>query len=236
MDLQLIAIKIFRVLFIFVSLLPISIYAKGIEIGDKQVLESKILGEEREYFISLPTSYNQNNYSSYPVLYLLDGDMNSFFQVFSGMVNQMSVDASPTIPEMIVVGIVSQNRVRDSSPTHPLIQYGGTKNEALHITGGADKFIQFIKEELIPKINQNYRTSAYKVLVGYSFAGLPVIQSLYTTPETFNAYLAIDPSMWWDDQHMLKQLSHFYQSPKLNKRRLFVATTTRVTEVYPKEN
>lgn len=236
MDLQLIAIKIFRVLFIFVLLLPISIYAKGIEIGDKQVLESKILGEEREYFISLPTSYNQNNYSSYPVLYLLDGDMNSFFQVFSGMVNQMSVDASPTIPEMIVVGIVSQNRVRDSSPTHSLIQYGGTKNEALHITGGADKFIQFIKEELIPRINQNYRTSAYKVLVGYSFAGLPVIQSLYTTPETFNAYLAIDPSMWWDDQHMLKQLSHFYQSPKLNKRRLFVATTTRVTEVYPKEN
>jgi predicted alpha/beta superfamily hydrolase len=152
------------------------------------------------------------------------------------MVNQMSVDASPTIPEMIVIGIVSQERVRDSSPTNSLTQYGGIKNQALDITGGADKLIHFIKDELIPTIDQNYRTSDYRLLAGYSFTGLPVIQSLFIMPDTFNAYIAIDPSMWWDNQFMLKQLDSFYQTPSLNKRRLFVATSERVSEVYPKDN
>jgi len=82
------------------------------------------------------------------------------------------------IPEMIVVGIVSQNRVRDSSPTNSLTQYGGTKNQALNVTGGADMFIQF----------------------------------------------------------MLKRLEPFYQTPSLDKRRLFVATSNRVSDIYPKNN
>ena len=219
-------------------LLSLNFYvnANDIKIGEKNTIQSSVLEEEREYWVSLPKSYNNNEYTKYPVLYLLDGDMHSFFQTFSGMVNQMSVDASPTIPEMIVVGIVSQKRVRDSSPTNSLTQYGGTKNQALHVTGGSGKFIHFIKHELIPKIDLNYRTSDYRLLTGYSFTGLPVIQSLFTTPDTFNAYIAIDPSMWWDNQFMLKQLASFYQPPALDKRRLFVATSNRVTTVYPKEN
>lgn len=220
-------------LFIFLSL---NVYASDIKIGEKNTIQSKKLKEKREYWVSLPKSYDSNNYTKYPVLYLLDGGMHSFFQTFSGMVNQMSVDASPTIPEMIVVGIVSQNRVRDSSPTNSLTQYGGTKNQALNVTGGADKFIHFIKDELIPTIDLNYRTSDYRLLTGYSFTGLPVIQSLFTTPDTFNAYIAIDPSMWWDNQFMLKQLEPFYQTPSLDKRRLFVATSDRISATYPKDN
>jgi predicted alpha/beta superfamily hydrolase len=228
-------VKVLSPLILFI-ILSLNVYANDIKIGEKKTLQSNTLKEKREYWVSLPKSYNNNSYTKYPVLYLLDGDMHSFFQTFSGMVNQMSVDASPTIPEMIVVGIVSQNRVRDSSPTNSLTQYGGTTNQGLNITGGAEKFIHFIKNELIPIIDLNYRTSDYRVLTGYSFTGLPVIQSLFATPETFNAYIAIDPSMWWDNQFMLKQLKPFYQNPALAKRRLFIATSDRVTEVYPKEN
>lgn len=228
-------VKVLTSIILFI-LLSFSVDANDIKIGEKNTLQSNILKEKREYWISLPKSYKNNNYTIYPVLYLLDGDMHSFFQTFSGMVNQMSVDASPTIPEMIVVGIVSQNRVKDSSPTNSLTQYGGTKNQALNVTGGADKFINFIKSELIPTIDLNYRTSDYRLLTGYSFTGLPVIQSLFTTPDTFNAYIAIDPSMWWDNQFMLKQLEPFYQNPSLNKRRLFIATSERVSGVYPEEN
>jgi predicted alpha/beta superfamily hydrolase len=226
------------ILFILFILLSVDAKAKAndIKIGEKNSVYSSVLKEKREYWVSLPKSYNKNSYTKYPVLYLLDADMHSFFQIFSGMVNQMSVDASPTIPEMIVIGIVSQERVRDSSPTNSLTQYGGIKNQALDITGGADKLIHFIKDELIPTIDQNYRTSDYRLLTGYSFTGLPVIQSLFITPDTFNAYIAIDPSMWWDNQFMLKQLDSFYQTPSLNKRRLFVATSERVSEVYPKDN
>jgi predicted alpha/beta superfamily hydrolase len=228
-------VKVITPLFLLI-LLAFNANATDIKIGEKKTLQSNTLKEKRAYWVSLPKSYNNNDYTKYPVLYLLDGDMHSFFQIFSGMVNQMSVDASPTIPEMIVVGIVSSNRVRDSSPTNSLTQYGGKKNQSLEVTGGADKFIHFIKEELIPTIDLHYRTSDYRVLTGYSFTGLPVIQSLFTSPDTFNAYIAIDPSLWWDNQFMLKQLTAFYQSPAVDKRRLFVSTTNRVTEVYPKEN
>jgi predicted alpha/beta superfamily hydrolase len=228
-------VKVFTPFILFI-LLSFNVDANDIKIGEKNTLQSNILKEKREYWVSLPKSYNKNNYTKYPVLYLLDGDMHSFFQIFAGMVNQMSVDASPTIPEMIVVGIVSQNRVRDSSPTNSLTQYGGTKSQALNITGGAGKFISFIKDELIPTIDLNYRTSDYRLLTGYSFTGLPIIQSLFTTPDTFNAYIAIDPSMWWDNQFMLKQLEPFYQNSSLTRRRLFVATSERVTDIYPKNN
>ncbi|WP_445360175.1 alpha/beta hydrolase-fold protein [Microbulbifer sp. EKSA005] len=205
-------------------------------IGERKVIVSQTLEERREYWISLPTSFKEGGYKDYPVLYLLDADFNSFFHVFTGMVRQLSSDATPVIPEMIVVGIVSQERVRDSSPTRSLTEYGGRKNQALSNTGGADQFLEFLREELIPEINAEYPTSGYQILAGYSFTGLPVIHSLYSSPEDFNAYIAIDPSMWWDEQIMLKRYSEFLQGKSTEKRRLFISTSKRVEGVYPDEN
>ncbi|WP_445359615.1 alpha/beta hydrolase-fold protein [Microbulbifer sp. ANSA005] len=205
-------------------------------IGERKVIVSQTLEERREYWISLPASFKNGGYKDYPVLYLLDADFNSFFHVFTGMVRQLSSDATPVIPEMIVVGIVSQERVRDSSPTRSLTEYGGRKNQALSNTGGADQFLEFLREELIPEINAEYPTSGYQILAGYSFTGLPVIHSLYSSPEDFNAYIAIDPSMWWDEQIMLKRYSEFLQGKSTEKRRLFIATSERVEGVYPDEN
>ncbi|WP_444894648.1 alpha/beta hydrolase [Microbulbifer sp. TRSA001] len=180
--------------------------SKELTIGERKVIVSQTLEEKREYWISLPTSFKEGGYKDYPVLYLLDADFNSFFHAFTGMVRQLSSDATPVIPEMIVVGIVSQERVRDSSPTRSLTEYGGRKNQALSNTGGADQFLEFLREELIPEINAEYPTSGYQILAGYSFTGLPVIHSLYSSPEDFNAYIAIDPSVWWDEQIMLRSL------------------------------
>jgi len=66
-------------------------------------------------------------------------------------------------------------------------------------------FLAFIKNELIPQIDAKYRTSPYRIFVGHSLGGITVIDALYTIPETFNAYIAIDPSLWWDDKVLLKQ-------------------------------
>ena len=88
---------------------------KDIIIGKRFTIKSEILNTYREISIYLPNSYNDNNYIDYPVLYLLDG--RKFFNSFSGVITQLSSDASPQVPEMIVVGITSQDRVKDSSPT-----------------------------------------------------------------------------------------------------------------------
>ncbi|MFA0813195.1 alpha/beta hydrolase [Microbulbifer epialgicus] len=221
---------------IFLLIWSTGLQSSEITIGKRRTIVSEVLGEKREYWVSLPASFQEDGYKKYPVLYFFDADLNSFFHVFTGMVRQMSSDATPIIPEMIVVGIVSQERVRDSSPTKSLIEYGGQRNEALNVSGGAEQFLKFLNRELVAEINQEYPTSGYQILAGYSFTGLPVIQSLYSSPEMFNAYIAIDPSMWWDEQVMLKRYTEFLRGKPLDKRRLFVATSERVTGVYPKEN
>ena len=83
---------------------------------------------------------------------------------------------------MIVVGIKSQQRVRDSSPTHSLFGPSGAEEKIYEVSGGADDFLSFIKTELIPHIDSTYSTSDYRVFTGYSFTGLPIVHALFTIP------------------------------------------------------
>ena len=169
---------------------------RDIIIGKRLTIKSEILNSDREISVYLPNSYNENNYINYPVLYLLDG--RKFFNSFSGVITQLSIDASPQIPEMIVIGITSQDRVKDSSPTNSLIGYTKEAEKGLEVSGGADNFLKFIQKELIPFVEHKYRTNSYRTFVGYSFTGLPVLQALFSISETFNSYLVIDFSAWWD--------------------------------------
>lgn len=209
---------------------------RQIVIGTMQSITSDILQEKREYWVYLPPSYKQSSsYTAYPTLYLLDGK--KLFHQVTGVLKQMSADATPQIPEMIVVGIVSQHRVRDSSPTRSLIGYEGKPESALAASGGASEFLQFIEQELIPHIDETYRTGEYRLFAGYSFTGLPVLHALYTRPQLFSAYLAIDPSIWWDDAVMLRHLPEFTNDAELLHKTLFLATTDRVpVSIWPDTN
>jgi len=127
--------------------------------------------------VYLPNSYN-NTYKSYPVIYLLDRE--TLFNSFTGVVDMLSSDASPQIPEMIVVGInTSQNRLRDASPTKSLIGYRGIKEDGLEVTGGADNFLKFIEIELIPHIDSSYRTFVDIRLQGYLYFILFLLKKIY---------------------------------------------------------
>ena len=205
-----------------------------IVIGKRKNFYSKTLNEKRELLIYHPNSYNNNTYKSYPVIYLLDGE--TLFNSFTGVVDILSSDASPQIPEMIVVGInTSQNRLRDASPTKSLIGYRGIREDGYEVTGGADNFLKFIETELIPHVDSSYRTNSYRTFVGYSFTGLPVLHSLFTQKDLFNSYLAIDFSAWWDNQVTLRNFKSFLESYNSEKPLdIFISTEERViNEVYP---
>jgi predicted alpha/beta superfamily hydrolase len=199
--------------------------SRDISIGAEISFHSTILDESRTVQIALPSTYSRNHqHTRYPVVYLLDGQI--FFRSVTGAVEFLSADASPHIPEMIVVGIPSQQRVRDSSPSRSLKGPLG-KDEAIYeVSGGADKFLRFLTDELAPYIDKTYSTSRYRVLIGYSFTGLPVLHALFTQPQSFNAYLAIDPSWWWDDYLLEKEARRFIANARVEGRELFVSTTT----------
>ncbi len=148
----------------------------------------------------------------------------------------MSSDASPQIPEMIIIGITSQNRVKDSSPTHSIIGYSGKEEKGFEQSGGADNFLKFINTELIPYVDSTYRTENYRTFVGYSFTGLPVLHSLFSSPQTFNSYLVIDFSAWWDNEVTLKNMKAFFSNYEGSPKDVFISTIDIVkNDVYTQE-
>jgi len=83
--------------------------------------------------------------------------------------------------------------------------------------------MSFIEKELMPHIDSLYPTEPYKILIGHSFGGLTVMNTLINHPDLFNAYIAIDPSMWWDQQKLLKQSESVLAKHDYKGKALFLA-------------
>jgi predicted alpha/beta superfamily hydrolase len=181
--------------------------SEPVVIGEKFQIESKVLAETRSYVIHIPDSY-KNGKEAYPVLVLQDAE-NNFAQT-SAAVNLLS--ANGRVPAMIVVGINNVDRVRDMTPSKPATGFGGAP--FLGAAGGADKFLSFIADELLPTIDRNYRTRPYRVLIGHSLGGLFAVYALMNRPELFKGYLVISPSLWWDDQVLVKTAQGFFAAHK----------------------
>jgi len=67
------------------------------------------------------------------------------------------------------------------------------------LQAGGNKFLDFMEDELIPRIEKAYPASSYRTFVNHSFVGLSVINALINRQHLFNYYVAIDPSLWWDN-------------------------------------
>jgi uncharacterized protein len=140
------------------------------------------------------------------------------------MIDQLSsVNGNSIYPELIVVGVANTNRLRDLTPT-----LGGAMIPSAADTtrrknsGGGEQFTAFIEGELIPHIDSLYPTEPYKVLIGHSLGGLLVINTLLYHPNLFNAYVAIDPSMWWADQQLLLTAQQVIARQKYAGKALFM--------------
>lgn len=185
-----------------------------IGLGQQHILKSKILQEERPIIISLPVGYEQGS-GNYPVLYLLDGLGNIKHTV--GTVEMLS--ETGLIPPMIIVGIESLDRARDLTPSNAgQNTYGGIGNSGIPQSGGAPAFLQFIKTELIPYVESNYRTHSFRILEGHSFGGLFGVFTLMERPEIFDAFIVEAPALWWNDEEMTEKAKGFFSDNQiLNK-------------------
>ncbi|MEO6686351.1 MAG: alpha/beta hydrolase-fold protein, partial [Dyadobacter sp.] len=186
-------------------------------------IDSKILHENRKIWVYVPNSGTNDIYSKqhYPVVYLLDGDAH-FYSVV-GMIQQLSsVNGNTICPEMIVVGIPNTDRTRDLTPTHVAVDAPYMDSNFSKSSGGGEQFTSFIEKELIPYIDSAYPTQAYRMLIGHSFGGLLVMNTLIHHPGLFNSYVAIDPSMWWDKQQFLSQTKAALEQQSFQGRSLFL--------------
>jgi hypothetical protein len=186
------------------------------KVGIVDSLYSNTLNEYREIYIQLPESYKPNSNQKYPTAYLLDGE--NLLPIANNVQNFYS---GGFMPEMILIGISNaKNRTRDLT-TSSIKKMNGIlfKQE----NGKADKFLKFIKRELIPYVESKYSVTNYRTLIGHSYGGLFTIYTLINKPELFANYLAIDPSLDWDNQKLLKQAKTVLQTKDYKGKSLYIS-------------
>ena len=165
-----------------------------IVLGKSIPLESKILKRTVNILVWMPPGYAQST-ARYPVLY----DLNSFFCFTYDCGTVEMLARTLDIPSMIVVGVPQLNI--GYVPT-PFEERGDT-------LAGADLSIKFLKEELIPLVEQNYRTNALRLLYGHSVGGLFTMYAMFNYPDMFAGYLAGSPWFQNNDQYWLKNIEKF---------------------------
>ncbi len=192
-----IKMKIFKIYF-FAVLISIPIAAQN-DISNIPILKNtKVLNlystevqDSFKIYIKLPEGYFASQ-KTYSVIYLLDGDI--LFPIACG--NLQYLYYGEAAPEMIIVGIgygglgfdSGNNRSRD---------YTAIPIEGRSYWGGAPKFLNFIKNELIPKLESNFRVDdSERILMGHSLGGQFVLYSFFTQPELFTKYIASSPALF----------------------------------------
>ena len=171
-----------------------------IVIGSIVKFWSKILGEERKIFVSLPDGYT-NSSERYPVLYCLTQEDGGDIHYASGVARKMA--NARIVPGMIVVGLSGVKGMRDLTPTYSR-DYGPT-------SGGADKFLEHLEKEIVPFIDAQYRTQDVRIFWGHSIIGTLGIYGFLKAPGLFHAYVLSSPYFIYDgdEQYLLKSTDSF---------------------------
>jgi predicted alpha/beta superfamily hydrolase len=160
----------------------------------RKITSTIVSGQEYELQILLPSGYGKSD-KKYPVVYLMDSQWD--FPAVKSIYGQQYFDGF--IPELIVVGVTwggknpnpDSLRVRDYTPTPDGRQIQ---------SGGADKFLGFMKTELFPFIEKNYKAdSENRTLMGCSLGGLFTLYSMFTHTDMFTGYAAASPAIGWNN-------------------------------------
>jgi predicted alpha/beta superfamily hydrolase len=172
-------------------------------IGETHTITSAILGEDRPYMVYLPEGCKPSGAGApCPVLYILDGP--SHLHYGSGMLAHLAANAQ--IPEMIMVAVANTaDRMHDLTPTHSMLDYEGKESAVNATSGGGEAFFDFLEKELIPDVEARYATMPYRLFSGHSLGGLMALHGFIERPALFQAWIAVDPSLWWHDQELVKR-------------------------------
>ncbi|HVO50124.1 MAG TPA: alpha/beta hydrolase-fold protein [Thermoanaerobaculia bacterium] len=175
--------------------------------GEKITLPSKVLGEERTLWVSVPDSYARTA-RRYPVLYLTDAES----QFGHTAATAAFLARNGFMPEVIVVGIQNTDRTRDLSPSH---------DPQFPTSGGADRFLEFIETELVPFVESGFRTAPFRIFAGHSAGGNFAFHALRARPDLFQAVIAVSPWLVWDKRKELALLTPFLAGGGARTRALF---------------
>ncbi len=168
-----------------------------------------------------------------PVIYGLDGNWLSGLTIDAVMSMMLARDLPPaivvTIGYPLELGRAGQSlRSRDLTPTRragmeKLLSAPAGPGAQPVQTGGAANFVKFIGEELKPLIERDYGGDPGDATVtGSSFGGLFGAYALLNAPGVFKRYNLASPSIWWDNQLLVKQEQAFAAAHREFDAKVFI--------------
>ncbi|WP_304186678.1 alpha/beta hydrolase [Phenylobacterium aquaticum] len=189
---------------------------RAIVIGQSYALASTVLGDLRRINVYLPDHYADPT-RTFPVLFLLDGGEHEDFHHVTGLAQINAAYGQGQ--ELIVVGIEGVDRKHDltSPATNP------ADRKRLPTSGGADDYRRFLKDELKPWVAARYRTNGHSALMGESLAGLFVAETLLREPSSFDDYVIVSPSLWWNQGGLAGEAKADLQRAKFAGARAWIA-------------
>ena len=183
----------------------------------RKLTSSIVTGQEYELQIFLPAGYGSKT-KKYPVVYLMDSQWD--FPLVKCIYGEHYYDGF--IPELIVVG-VTWGGINPNPDSLRARDYTPTKETRTPQSGGADKFLSFMKEELFPFIETNYRAEAdNRILMGCSLGGLFTIYTMFTHTDMFSGYAAASPAVGWDNEVLYKYEKDFTEKKISKPVRLYM--------------
>lgn len=192
-------------------------------------LQSSATGRDYDIYIRLPDGYTQDQAKQYPVIYSLDGQWD--FKMLDSICGGLVYDKF--MPNVIIVGITYSGegadygglRARDYTPIRDVL-FGGA--------GDGPKFLAFLKEQLIPFMESNYRVDpSQRVLMGSSFGGTFTLYALFSDPTLFQRYLAGSPVVVYGDRFAFQQEAEYASSHTDLPVRLFITVGGAEDLAYP---
>lgn len=201
--------------------------AEPLVIGETFTIASKALGETRRVNVYVPPYYDPAKDDPLPVLYMPDGGMKEDFLHIAGLV-QVGVGNGTMRPHLLV-GIENTERRRDlTGPT----ENAEDKKIAARV-GGSTAFRKFVRDELMQAVKARHRVTDESAIVGESLAGLFVVETLFLEPDLFDTYIAVDPSLWWNNGELARKAEERLRGMANVKATLFIASADAKSNLAP---
>ena len=196
-----------------------TVEASPIVIGESFALPSAVMGATREINVWLPPGYGESD-RRYPVIYLLDGGQQQDFHHISGLAQLGWIGG--TVRDVIVVGVASVDRRNELAFRAENPEYA----ETWPSHGQSDRFRRFLAEEAIPFVEARYRTDGETAVMGESLAALFIVETFLRQPELFDRYIAVSPSVWWDDGALVEAAPGLLAAHPAGERTLWLSSAS----------
>jgi hypothetical protein len=187
--------------------------------SELRTMKSTSTGRDYDLYIHIPSDYGKNTAKKYPVLYILDGQWD--FKLMDSVLGGLVYDKFG--PEIIMVGITYSGENPDYNSLRAM-DLTPTAVPQVKGSGDAPKFLKFLKTEVAPFIETNYRADpSRRMLQGSSYAGLFTLYAMFSEPEFFSGYISASPAVPYDDRYAFKQEAEHARTHKALPVKLFLA-------------